>query len=289
VNNNGWYLSVTNLDAVFTNGYSLYFYYNGGVKGRGGQNYVRYYSGQTTNTTVQGLRQWNLYTTGTNNGQFTQDLTPANPGTPGETTGANYIVFTNLSGGAFDLLITNGNYGGINALEITANPVATTSSLTISTNNAPFDTVVGFTNLVTPAPPNGEPIAFVDGTTILGTGNLTAGMASFNASGLNPGTHAITAVYAGDIGYLDSTSSIVFLVVNSPPPISITCTPVGNFALQLTWNTLPQQIYQVESCTNLATGEWITNATVQASGSSASAAVFRTAASQVFYRISTSF
>ncbi|MGA2248639.1 MAG: hypothetical protein ABSH48_27100 [Verrucomicrobiota bacterium] len=122
VNSNCWYLSVTNLDSVFTKGYSLYFYYNGGAIGRGGQNYVRYYDGQTTNTPVLGTKQWNLYTTATNGGQFVKDQTPANTTISGETTGANYLVFSNLSGRAFDLLITNANYGGINALEIVANP-----------------------------------------------------------------------------------------------------------------------------------------------------------------------
>ena len=122
VGNNCWYLSVTNLDPVFTNGYSVYFYYNASVVGRGGQNYVKYYAGQTTNTPVKGVQQWNLYTSTTvNDGHFSRDLTPANTSAAGETPGANYIVFTNLSGGAFDLLITNGNYGGVNALEIVAN------------------------------------------------------------------------------------------------------------------------------------------------------------------------
>jgi hypothetical protein len=119
--NNGWYLSVTNLDRAFTNGYDLYFYYNGGVTGWGGQNYIRYYAGETRTSPVLGTQQWNLYTTATNNdGHFTQDLTPMNSGVAGETLGANYLVFTNLSGGAFDLLLTNGNYAGLNAFEVVA-------------------------------------------------------------------------------------------------------------------------------------------------------------------------
>ena len=128
VGNNTWYLSVTNLDAPFTNGYALYFYYHGYTVGWGGQDYVRYHSGPTTNSPVLGLRQWNLYVTSvTNTGQFVQDLTASNSGTIGETAGANYFVITNLSGASFDLLITNGNYGGINALEIVANPATTLS------------------------------------------------------------------------------------------------------------------------------------------------------------------
>ncbi|HEX7653836.1 MAG TPA: hypothetical protein VF607_10035, partial [Verrucomicrobiae bacterium] len=132
VNNNGWYLSVTNLDAPFTNGYSVYFYYHGSTVGYGGQNYLRFYAGSTTTTTLQGIRQWNLYTTvSANNGGFAQDLTPTNTSTAGETFGANYLVFTNLSGGAFDLLITNGNFGGVNGIEIVANTLPTVGPMVV--------------------------------------------------------------------------------------------------------------------------------------------------------------
>lgn len=285
VNNNSWYLSVTNLDAVFTNGYSLYFYYNGGAVGRGGQNYVRYYRGQTTNTAVLGLQQWNLYTTTNNNGQFVQDLTPGNTGASDETPGANYIVFTNLSGGAFDLLITNGNYGGLNALEIVANPWGTSSLLGISTNHAPFATTVTLTNVVTPAPPNGEPVTFMDGATVLGTANLNGGMATFSSSAFGAGAHSLTAVYAGDADYLASTSSVLTLMVDNPPPVVINYTQIGNFAFQLSWNSLARQIYQVEYCTNLTGGVWLTNITVQAPGTNTSVTVLKTGASQEFFRV----
>lgn len=210
VNNNSWYLSATNLDAAFTNGYSLYAYYYGGVVGRGGQNYVRYYAGQTTNTAVLGTKQWNLYTTTTNNdGHFTQDLTPANTGAAGETAGANYFVFTNLSGGAFDLLITNGNFGGINGLEIVANPLPTTSSLSVSTNTAPFGTALVFSNTVYPPPSDGEPVVFLDGATVLATAPLHGSTAVFTSGTLGTGPHSITAVYGGDSDYLASTSSVL--------------------------------------------------------------------------------
>ena len=221
VNNNCWYLSVTNLDASFTNGYSVYFYYNGGAVGRGGQDFIRYYAGQTTNSAVLGTKQWNLYTTVTaNDGQFTQDLTPFNAGTSGETSGANYIVFTNLSGGAFDLLITNGNYGGVNAIEIVANPAATTTALNASTNSFRYGTTVTLTSGVSPAPPDGENVAFMDGGTVLGAGTLSNGIASYHTSSLAVGTHAITAGYGGDGNYLASTSGVLTLTVIASPTIS---------------------------------------------------------------------
>jgi hypothetical protein len=221
VNNNCWYLSVTNLDAAFTNGYSVYFYYHGSTVGYGGQNYILYYAGQTTNTLLLGMKQWNLYTTVTaNNGGFVQDLTPANSGTAGETSGANFFIATNLSGGAFDLLITNGNNGGVNAIEIVANSVVTTSTLTASPAHVVSGTPVVFTNLVTPAPPDGESVTFKDGAVILGTKTMTGGQVIYTNSSLSVGSHSTTAVYVGDGGYLASTSGVATVSVAVQPTLS---------------------------------------------------------------------
>jgi hypothetical protein len=49
-------------------------------------------------------------------------------------------------------------------------------------------------------------VAFFDGTTPLGASPLTAGLASITTT-LIAGTHAITAVYAGDTNFTGSTSS----------------------------------------------------------------------------------
>jgi hypothetical protein len=221
VNNNCWYLSVTNLDPVFTNGYSVFFYFHGSSIGYGGQNYIRYYAGQTTNTTVLGTMQWNLFTTDpTNNGTFTQDLTPTNAGTDEETPEANYFVVTNLSGGAFDLLITNGNHGGVKAIEIVANVVWSASTLTTSATNAAYGTTVTMTNQVIPAPPDGERVTFWDGSAILGSGILSDGVATYTDNSFDVGSHSITAVYTGDDGYLASTSNVATVSIAVEPILS---------------------------------------------------------------------
>jgi hypothetical protein len=184
------------------------------VVGWGGQNYVRCYAGQTTNTRVLGLAQWNMYSTTTNNdGHFTQDLTPFNTGTSGETLGANYCVFSNLSGGAFDLLITNGNYGGLSAIEIVANPAATVCSLVVSTNAAGYGQAVNLSASLTPVPPNGETVRFLDGATLLGVGALSGGATACSANGLALGSHELMAVYGGDGNYLASTSAVANVTV----------------------------------------------------------------------------
>src|SRR5439155_1945416 len=58
-------------------------------------------------------------------------------------------------------------------------------------------------------------VTFQDGATPLGTGTLnSSGQAMFSTSALAAGTHAITAVYAGDTTFNGSTSGTLSQVVN---------------------------------------------------------------------------
>ena len=63
-------------------------------------------------------------------------------------------------------------------------------------------------------------VTFFDGTTALGsallTGSTTTATASYTTSTLAAGTHAITAAYTGDNGYVSSTSSAISEVVTAP-------------------------------------------------------------------------
>uniref|UniRef100_UPI0005275494 Ig-like domain-containing protein n=1 Tax=Streptomyces novaecaesareae TaxID=68244 RepID=UPI0005275494 len=61
------------------------------------------------------------------------------------------------------------------------------------------------------APGAGTPtgtVSFFDGVTLLGTGTVVAGVATFTTSGLGVGIHALTAVYSGDTSFNGSTSPI---------------------------------------------------------------------------------
>jgi hypothetical protein len=51
-------------------------------------------------------------------------------------------------------------------------------------------------------------VSFYDGTTMLGTATLSAGVAAFSTSSLAAGSHSITAVYSGDSNFVAVTSSI---------------------------------------------------------------------------------
>src|SRR5260370_38526074 len=70
------------------------------------------------------------------------------------------------------------------------------------------------------APADGEPVTFMKGATVLGTGTLSGGSASFTASTLSVGTNAITAVYGGDSKFGYGTSNTVKQVVNKASPMT---------------------------------------------------------------------
>src|ERR1019366_5756835 len=84
-------------------------------------------------------------------------------------------------------------------------------------NPSTYGQAVTFTAAVTSklgTPPNGETVTFMEGKTLLGTGTLSGGAASFTTSTLKAGTNSITAVYAGDSNFAASTSKAVKQVVS---------------------------------------------------------------------------
>jgi Bacterial Ig-like domain (group 3)/FG-GAP-like repeat len=111
----------------------------------------------------------------------------------------------------------------------TVTGTASVTMLTSSKNPSVAGAPVTFTALVsssvegTPTPTG--TVAFKDGTTVLGSGNLDpTGTTSFTTSALTQGTHQIEAVYAGDSFFAGSVSAALSEVV-----ISVAVTPT------LTW------------------------------------------------------
>ncbi len=93
---------------------------------------------------------------------------------------------------------------------------ATTIKLTSSPNPSIYGEAVTFTAAVSSKAgslPNGETVAFMNSTTLLGTGTLTSGTAALTTSTLEVGTTTVTAVYAGDSDFAASTSKAVKQVV----------------------------------------------------------------------------
>jgi len=82
-----------------------------------------------------------------------------------------------------------------------------TITLTSSANPAVFGTSVVFTAKL-PTDATGT-VTFYDGATSIGTGTVTAGVATFTTSTLSVKTHPITATYGGDTNYGNVTSTAV--------------------------------------------------------------------------------
>jgi hypothetical protein len=89
---------------------------------------------------------------------------------------------------------------------------ATTTSLSSSPNPSFYGEPVTFTSDVSSdddTPPNGEIVSFRQKATLLGSGTLIDGKASFKTSKLAVGEDSITAVYAGDTQFAGSKSIAV--------------------------------------------------------------------------------
>lgn len=95
--------------------------------------------------------------------------------------------------------------------------IATTTTLSSSPNPSTSGQAVTFTAVVSShagAPPDGESVSFMKGTTVLGTGTLSGGAASYTTSALAVGTTSVKAVYGSDAYFKGSTSAVVRQVVN---------------------------------------------------------------------------
>lgn len=91
---------------------------------------------------------------------------------------------------------------------VTVNAGASGTSIGSSANPSPFGQTVTFTATVNGTNPTGT-VQFFDGATVLGSGIVVAGSATFSTSALSAGPHSITAVYGGDSNNTGSTSSVL--------------------------------------------------------------------------------
>jgi hypothetical protein len=96
----------------------------------------------------------------------------------------------------------------------TVSQVASSVILTSGSMESMLQNTVTFTATVNAAAgtPTGT-VNFLDGTTPLGSGTLSAGMAAFTTSSLAAGSHTINAVYSGDTNSITATSGTLVHVV----------------------------------------------------------------------------
>jgi len=104
------------------------------------------------------------------------------------------------------------------ALTQTVESVNTTTVVSSSLNPSFFGQSVTLTAVVSPVSsglptPTGT-VEFLDGTTDLGTANLSGGVAILTTSSFSSGANSITAVYNGDSTFSGSTSPAITQIVN---------------------------------------------------------------------------
>jgi hypothetical protein len=95
----------------------------------------------------------------------------------------------------------------------TINQATTTTTLVSSANPSTYGQNATFTITVLPSTATGT-YQVMQGSTVLGSGSLTGGVATFSISSLPVGTYTGTIVYSGDSNYLTSTSASFMQVVN---------------------------------------------------------------------------
>jgi hypothetical protein len=126
---------------------------------------------------------------------------------------------------------------GINQITVTAVDTFTTGTITSPPTQvtvAKTAITVALASSVNPSSPNQSVTfsatvhagatglaTFLDGTTILGTGTISAaGVATFSTSSLTIGSHPITASYGGDAAYNAATSAVLTEVVGKIPTVT---------------------------------------------------------------------
>jgi hypothetical protein len=111
--------------------------------------------------------------------------------------------------------------------------VATNTSLSASATQLTSGQSVTFTAGVAPQSGSGAPtgsVTFLDGSSQLGMGTLSAGSASFSSANLPVGSHAISATYSGDANYVASSSAAL--------NVSVAAAPAADYSLTMSNSTL---------------------------------------------------
>ncbi|HEY3603476.1 MAG TPA: Ig-like domain repeat protein, partial [Sporichthyaceae bacterium] len=97
------------------------------------------------------------------------------------------------------------------AVPVSVTAAFTTTTLSAAPSPATVGNAVTFTATVTATAPGAGtptgPVAFKEGSTILGSASLVAGTATFTTSALAEGSHTITATYNGNTRFHDSTGT----------------------------------------------------------------------------------
>jgi hypothetical protein len=103
---------------------------------------------------------------------------------------------------------TNNAASTSSAIQLTVNKANTTATLTATPSTSTSGQSVTLTTTVTPSSATGS-VQFLNGSTVLGTANVSGGQAQFTTTALPAGTNSLTAIYSGDANYSNATSAAV--------------------------------------------------------------------------------
>ncbi|MEI9811734.1 MAG: Ig-like domain repeat protein [Acidobacteriota bacterium] len=155
-------------------------------------------------------------------------------GTSSFIAGTAVLTTSTLSTGTHSLTIV---YSGDSSFTGSTSPVATqtvtqASTITILTS-APTPSTFGqsatLTATVVSVPPgSGTPtgtVSFFDGATLLGTGTLSAGVATLTTTALPVGSRSLSAVYGADANFNASTGATTHVVTQGTTTTTVTPTP----------------------------------------------------------------
>jgi hypothetical protein len=135
------------------------------------------------------------------------------------TTGHTYGFFSIATDAAGNIEVLKSAAEATTQVISTVTLTPTTTTLGTSNASVNVGTTVTFTAKVAPTTGTGTPtgtVTFVDGSTTLGPGTLSGGVATYMTSGLAAGSHSITAQYGGDSTYAGSNSGSLTEVVLTP-------------------------------------------------------------------------
>jgi hypothetical protein len=157
---------------------------------------------------------------GTPTGTVAINIGPTITGTVNLNNGQGTFSTSGLMTGTYS--VTAIYSGDTNYTSVTSTAVSqviglagTTTSLTGPQGSLNYGKTAAFT--ITVSSSSGTPTGIVtvkDGETVLGSANLSKGVAAYSTAALSAGTHSITVVYNGDTNYITSTSAAVSQLIN---------------------------------------------------------------------------
>jgi CSLREA domain-containing protein len=112
---------------------------------------------------------------------------------------------------------------------LTVTQAGSTTALTASGNTVNPGATLTLTATVasaTSGTPTGT-VSFYDGSTLLDTATLTAGVAAYSTTALLSGTHTITAVYSGDTNFTASSTSSALTITVPSLDFTMTAAPAS--------------------------------------------------------------